>query len=172
MPNSGRDNLPRVVTRLSREAVLERLETAAKRGRLPGFARGGSGALFVAAAPSTPFDHELVASASAGGEDTTLEFRLRLAWRAPAITGAALVVSVWPGVHFVDQLLPASWGWVSTHVYWWYLPLSLLSLLWWPAALRRSRSAARASAREVVARIAAMLDARIEADEACGTCTT
>jgi hypothetical protein len=154
--------LPSLVTPLDPGRVLETLETASKRGRLPGFVRGRSDPLFRAAAFATPFDHELIASASTAGGSTRLTFRLRMLPRAPALFGLALIVSVWPGVHLVDQLLPASWGWISTHVYWWYLPLAILALLAWPAAARKSRTEAVASARETIARLAVELEARLE----------
>lgn len=155
--------LPSLLTPLGPDAVLQRLHTASRRGRLPGFAPGQSDPLFRAAAFATPFDHELLASASPTPDGLRLTFRLRMLPRMPVIFAAALAASVWPGVHLVDQLIPVSWGWVSTHVYWWYLPLALLALLAWPAAVRRSRAAARASALDAITRIAAELDARIEA---------
>lgn len=154
--------LPTVVVSSAPDSVLDRLETASKRGRLPGFARGGVGSFFRASAFAAPFDHELLASHEATSDGTRLSFRVRMLPRMPAVFAVLLVVSAWPGVHFVDQLLPASWGWISANVYWWYLPLAVLALLSFPRAVTKSRAAARASAREMIEKIAAELDARIE----------
>jgi len=162
-PHDDHAPLPTLVAALPPGAIVDRLETASKRGRLAGFARGGTGPLFRCAAFASPFDHELIASGTPSPGGTRLTFRVRMLPRMPAIFAALLVVSVWPGVHFVDQLLPASWGWVSEHVYWWYLPLALLALLAFPRAVKRSRAAAMGSAHEMIVKVAAELGAHVEA---------
>ncbi|MCH7791250.1 MAG: hypothetical protein IID31_03080, partial [Planctomycetes bacterium] len=53
-------------TRLSADEILHRVGTLSQRGRLPGFAGGRDGVLFVAMAFGRPFDRTLEARAVAG----------------------------------------------------------------------------------------------------------
>jgi hypothetical protein len=153
--------LPVVATGLAAEQVLERLGKASRRGRLPGFAAGGHGALFSVAAHGSPFDADLVARyrvLASGGE---LGFEVRFKRVMPGIFVAALVVSAWPGVYFMDELiamyLRELWRpWVT---YYWYLPLTILPLPWvWRAVMRKSLTTTRASALEAIGKVAAEID--------------
>jgi hypothetical protein len=163
--------LPSVRVELSLEQVVERLRTASRRGRLPGFRAGGDeGALFAVAAHGHPFDADLLGSytqaSGGGGSGGVLRFSLRFHRRMPIIFAVVLLVTVWPGVYFMDELiaqyLPDWWRpWVT---YWWYLPLTILPLPWaWRTLMRRSRATTSASAHEAIQKIAAETGGRIEA---------
>jgi hypothetical protein len=154
-PIPGGD-LPLVRTDLAPAEVLARLETLSRRGRLPGFQRGGRG-LFSVEAHGHPFDAELIAEAvpanPRGGE---LRFRLRMRRRMPAVFAVVLLATIWPGVYFMDELMPGEWGWISRTVYWWYLPITALPIPWiWRGLMRKSRSSNRSEAEEAIRKIAA-----------------
>jgi hypothetical protein len=155
--------MPSVATDLTPEAVLERLQTASRRGRLPGFrgCEAAGGCLFIVAAHGYPFDADLLAAAEPG----RLRFRLRMHRRMPVLFAVVLLATIWPGVYFMDELiaqfLPRLWRpWVT---YWWYLPLTILPLPWvWKSLLRRSTTSTTASAHEAIRKIAAELGGRVE----------
>lgn len=154
-------SLPGVRTALDPAKVRERLSAASRRGRLPGYQPGQSDPLFLVAAFGHPFDGELAANARRDASGTLLEFALRLGRRAPAVFAAALVLTVWPGVYFMDQLmiqfLPGARDAVPTA--WWYLPLTVLPSPWaWALAIRKSRRSARDSAEAAIRKIAFELD--------------
>jgi hypothetical protein len=153
-----RSPLPSVLSPLSGTELVARLETASKRGRLAGFARAGGG--FEVSAFATPFDHALDARLSPADGGTRVEFSLRMFRKMPVIASVVTAATVWPGVHFVDQLIPGRWGWIPT--WWWYVPLSVLPLPWAArTALRRSRATAHASALDMIGKIAAESDGRV-----------
>jgi hypothetical protein len=183
-PDNSGHPLPTIHTPLSQSQVLGRLLTAAKRGRLPGYEPGGHGGLFSMAAHGHPFDAILIATyeplpengdrearregeggagrqgephaATPGGR---LVFRSRLNRKLPAIFAIVLLATVWPGVHFMDQLIPGEWGWIPT--WWWYLPVTALPLPWvWRGLMKRSRGSIDRSAREMIGRIAREIDGR------------
>jgi len=160
-PPHANGALPAVRTTLAPEEILDRLDRTARRGRLPGFQRGGRG-LFSVEAHGYPFDAELIArEAPAGGQGRDLRFRVRMRRRLPLLFALVLAATVWPGVYFMDQLIPGEWGLPATWM--WYLPLTILPLPWvWAALLRRSRQSNRAAAREAVRRIGAELGAPVD----------
>jgi hypothetical protein len=151
-----------VVTALARGEILERLRTASKRGRLPGFREGTGQDCFVVAAHGHPFDADLIAACTdAPGNATRLEFRTRLRRKLPWVFAVILAATVWPGVHFMDGLIPARWGWIPT--WWWYMPVTALPLPWvWAGLMKKSRASIRAAAEEAVRGIAAELGGRVE----------
>ncbi len=154
--HSAEERLPSVKVSLGRDAVIDRLRTASKRGRLPGFEAPASGTDFCVAAHGNPFDALLAGTI----EHDAIRFELRPLHKLPAIFAIILVATVWPGVYFMDALIPGEWGWIPT--WWWYLPITVLPIPWvWRSARRRSRAATLASAHEAIARIAKELDAQV-----------
>lgn len=156
--------LPAVVTTLGPEEVLERLETAAKRGRLPGFVKLGGPGRFSVEVHGHPFEARMTAEAlpkpAGGGE---LRFQVRMDRRMPAIFAVVLVLTVWPGVYFMDQLIPGEWGFLKT--WWWYLPLTVLPTPWiWRGLMRRSRVSNRAEAEAAIRTIAKETDGAVRGD--------
>lgn len=151
--------LPAVETDLTADQALERLEVASRRGRLPGFARGGQGGLFSVAAFGHPFDKVLIATSEPAGAGVRLKFRAKLPMKGPALFAAALAFSVWPGVRIMDHLIPVGWGWIPT--WWWYLPLTIIPIPWaWRAVMRRTNAAAHESALKQIAQIASEVGGR------------
>jgi hypothetical protein len=158
--------LPAVVTPLSRGEILKRLETASRRGRLPGFRAGEGEECFIVAAHGHPFDADLIArcgqvEGGAEGGGTRLTFETRMHRRLPAVFVVILVATVWPGVHFMDGLIPAAWGWIPT--WWWYVPVTALPLPWvWAGLMKKSRASIGAAAEEAVKGIAGEVAGRLE----------
>jgi hypothetical protein len=148
-----------VVTTASRSDILERLGTASRRGRLPGYTAGGGGGLFSVAAHGHPFDGLLTGRyvPGDGGQPGRMVFELRLLPKLPAIFAIVLILSIWPGVWFTDELiaqyLPGLWRpWVT---YYWYLPLTVIPLPWaWASLMRKSRDSTRQAALEAIEKIA------------------
>lgn len=146
-----------VETELTSDQVVERLGTASRRGRLPGYEAGHrSGALFRVAAFGHPVDADLLGWMREG----RIEFTLRLPRRLATILGFTLVMTVWPGVYFMDQLmiqlLPSVRDAVATWV--WYLPVAVLPIPWvWRSVMERARRTTRESAVEVIEKIAGEL---------------
>jgi len=159
-PESASSSLPRVATSLAAEQVLDRLQTASKRGRMAGFEKGNGG-LFTVAAHGVPFDGVLVADL----RDGRLRFSVRMSKKLPAIFAAVLVFTIWPGVYFMDELIavftPSLWRpWIT---YYWYLPITIVPIPWvWRGLMRKSRTSMHASAMDMIKKIAAEIDGTIE----------
>jgi len=151
------DRLPSVRFSLSGAEVLERLRTASKRGRLAGFEAGQAETGFIVAAHGNPFDAQLHGRIDGG----FVRFDLKPLHRLPIIFAIILIATVWPGVHFMDALIPGEWGWIPT--WWWYLPVTALPIPWvWRNMQRRSRAAVLASAQEAIRKIAKEVDGTVE----------
>tara|TARA_R110000782_G_scaffold57258_1_gene119505 strand:+ start:10666 stop:11181 length:516 start_codon:yes stop_codon:yes gene_type:complete len=154
--------IPDIESGLSREEVVSRLEQLSKRGKLPGFERGGGGsdgpdASF--AAHGTPFEGRVGVRV---GPDR-VRFALQMPRKWAVIFGVVLALTVWPGLPITDGFMHGFvWyerltsGWFDTWV--WYLPLTII-----PApfavrtAVRRSRATAMEHATETVERLRPVL---------------
>ena len=159
----GAGDLAVIRTRLSAEEILECVGKVSQRGRLPGFAGGRGGVLFMATAFGRPFDRVLEARAVMRPDGTELRFTSRLMrgllWAFIALTA----VSIWPGVWLTDSLLRTYFDWYRFATWMWYLPVSVLPLPWAVRAIaRRSETAAAESARELIDRICAAIDGHTE----------
>jgi hypothetical protein len=152
--------LPRIATLLSAEQVVERLRTASKRGRLPGF-QAGNGALFSVAAHGYPFDGVLRGDM----RDGHLEFSLEMLKKLPIIFAIVILLTIWPGSYFMDELvaqvLPSLWRpWIT---YYWYIPVTVLPIPWmWRGLMRKSRTTMDAAAREAIRKIAGEVEGTFE----------
>jgi hypothetical protein len=154
--------LPSVVTELSAEDVVKRLDVASRRGRLAGFERGAGDVLFTVAAHGHPFDGVVSARYVAAGAGGRLTFETRMLRKLPVIFAVVLVATVWPGVHFMDQLIPGEWGWIPT--WWWYIPVTALPIPFaWRKLMARSRASIAEAAREAVGKVAIEIGGRVEA---------
>src|ERR1043165_9844755 len=142
--------LPSIATQLDAAQIRERLLTASKRGRLPGY-RGEPG-LFSVSAHGHPFDGELLGEL----RDGRIEFRIRMLRKLPIIFAVVIVLTIWPGVYLTDQLIPGQWGWIPT--WWWYLPVTIIPTPWmWRNLMGKSKRTMDGSAREGIQKIAAEL---------------
>lgn len=152
--------LPTLKVELSPEQIAEKLDTAARRGKLAGFDRQGPG-LFSVEAFGQPFDHQLIATGEQADGKTTLRFESKMLLKMPVIFAVVLLTTVWPGVYFMDQLIPGEWGWIPT--WWWYLPMAALPLPWvWRSLLRKSNAVAHASSLEMIEKVAGELQVTME----------
>lgn len=158
--------LPRVDVLLSPVEIVARLETAARRGRLPGFHRAGaegrgggtSDALFVLTDFGTPFESVLEGLARAQGAGCVLTFRTRLKPLMPWVFTLMLVASVWPGVWLTDSLIRTYFPSYDIATWKWYIPLTapFVPLAIW-SAVKRSRAAGHAAAEELIRKIQGLL---------------
>lgn len=142
------DGLADIRVSLTKDQVLDRLGQAARRGKLPEFARGGpENALFRASALGHPFDRDLLGWAEPDGDGVRLRFGVHWRKKAPIIYIAALILTVEPGRYFLDVMIPGSWGWGS--IWWWYYPLTIISIpFMWLSFVRKSRKSTMETARE------------------------
>lgn len=136
----------------SPDEIRQRLDIAARRGRIPGLHPGTGDRLFHVDGCGTPFDHHLTATWTPADRGTRVSFTLERQRRVPLIFAAALAATVWPGVYFMDQLIPGEWNWIRTE--YWYLPLTILPIPWfWRATARKSRQIAMEDAHSIVAKV-------------------
>lgn len=164
--------LPTLDVPSSPDEIVARLDTASRRGRLPGFHARPEGALFQTDAWGTPFDSDLFASAAARDAGTRLNFDVRLRRRLPSIYALLLVLTVWPGAPLTDSLFRMWFDWYyrltqldffragsfEWFTYAWYIPFCVLPLpFMWKGWMRRSRATARVSGLEMIAKIAGEL---------------
>lgn len=141
---------------LAPEAVVERLRTASKRGRLPGFHEAPGG--FRLEVFGIPWERELVGRVGAVGGGSEVRLTRRDKPVMPVLWAAILVLSVWPGVLLVDTFIPSSWGWLGTHVWQWYIPFTVVTNAWtWWWAVKKTNQTTAASAAEAVDRLAKAL---------------
>ena len=142
--------LPRVSAPLAPPDVIAALDRAARRGELPGFEPTGEAAFRVDVF-GAPFDRALEARVAPSGDGAAITFAPRLLRKAPLVLLLSVVLTLWPGIIFVDILVPASWWPTWT----WYVPLVVLpTLLMAPGMWRKSETAAAAHAREQIGKIA------------------
>ncbi|MGP1345723.1 MAG: hypothetical protein ACTS3F_03535 [Phycisphaerales bacterium] len=163
------------------DGVVGALETASRRGKLPGFrslppppepgARRVCCDVF-----GSPYDRDLIITIlparahqegarhadPAAPTGSTLRFESRLRRKFPAAVAIVMALAIWPGVWMTDSLLVSyfSWypraGWVTPA---WYIPLTLLAIpaLW--KQYRKSESGAAVEAASVVDKIARLVNA-------------
>ena len=159
---------------MNADAIVARLDEAARRGKLPGFSAarsgcgdGAGGTRFTITDFGSPFESVRVATAVRADSDTRLSFQVRLKPLMPVVFAAVLVVTVWPGVWLTDSLLRTYSSWYMSLPDWstyaWYLPLTVpFCPPAFLAAVRKSRAAAAMEAQELAAKVASLLGARTE----------
>jgi hypothetical protein len=141
--------------------VVELLDEAARRGKLPEFEATGDGA-FSLLAYGTPFDAELRGEARADGAGAVVSFALRLHRRMPIIYAIVLVLTVEPGRYFADEFLATFWPSLHGHIptWWWWYPITIIPIPWlWRGWMRKSRRSTRESAMERIEQIQSILGA-------------
>ncbi len=152
---ASRWRLPIVRTTRSRDEVLGALESASRRGKLPGFARGTGPVLFRVDAFGHPFEYRLEALAEQGTNgELTLRFRPVMASRVPMIFAAVIAVTIWPGVWVTDSMLRTYFSWYEYATWMWYLPLTIVPVpLMLRGMIRRSRAESHAAAMDLIDRV-------------------
>lgn len=148
--------LPTVDVQMTPEAIIERLGTASRRGRLAGFEKGGQeGSLFEVLAFGAQFDGIVAAVAAPFAGGTRLTFSTRMKRRMPIIWCVILLATVWPGVELTDSFLANfefARNWWPT--WWWYMPLTVPFVPWgiW-SPIKKSRAAISVSAVEMIEKV-------------------
>ena len=151
--------LPALQSPGSPAEIQAKLETAARRGRLAGFKSTGPQS-FVCDAFGQPFESDLCAELAPDGAATRLTFRVKLRPMIPWAFAIGSILSVWPGVWLTDSLMLTYFPSFTARVptWWWYLPLTVIPLPWFAVtSMRKSRLTARASAMEMIGKIAGEL---------------
>lgn len=152
---------PPLTVPLAPEAILARLDTLARRGKLGDFHAAPAPNIFAITAYGEPFDHHLTAAATQADGSTTITYALSILKRMPTIAAIVIALSIWPGVWLTHSMVvtyfesyPSS-IWITCA---WYLPLSALPVPWmWVRMIRKSRAAAEKHATELAAAIATEL---------------
>jgi hypothetical protein len=154
--------LPWLTTSMDREAVLRRLDAAARRGKLAGFEPRQAPDLFEVEAYSEPFDHRLIATPEQHGGELRLKLRMEMLKKKLLTFAVVILFSIWPGLPLTHSMLLTYFSWYHYETWVtaaWYLPLTVVPLPWmlrnW---LRKSKAEAQASAREQVLRLKDLLD--------------
>lgn len=162
-PSLPAAKLPGVVAPQPPADALEKLETAARRGRLAGYIKL-SAQTFRCDAFGQPFESELLGTITPHEGGSTLSFGVKLRPMLPWIFAVVSVLTVWPGVWLTDSLMLTYFPSFTERVptAWWYLPITILPL---PFAgfstLRKSRRTGLASAHEMVQKVATELGGRV-----------
>lgn len=150
--------LPVVRTALDHDQILARLEALARRGKLPGWRARPPDGLFEVACFGEPFDRRLVATAAAAGPGTELGFRAPLLLKTPLIMGVVTALTIWPGEWLTHSMLTTYFSWYTISTWWWYIPLTVVPLVWMvPRMVRKSEAVCRQSAGEQIAAIESAL---------------
>ncbi len=146
-----------LVVDLDVNEIQRRLDLAARRGRVPGLHVGSHPTLFYVDGCGTPFEHHLVATGSPAEGGIRIRFSLKRLKRVPLIFAVVLVLTIWPGVYFMDQLIPGEWNWIKTE--YWYLPLAILPIPWfWRSTARKSEAIAVEDCSAIVQKIRSELE--------------
>lgn len=168
-PDTPALDLPGVLrVSVHRDEAIWKLEVMSRRGRLPGFRRTLTGC--AVAAHGNPFDKVMLLNAAdSEGKGAVFTPQLLLERRMPVITLIIFIATVWPGVLLADSFmrlhLPFYEQWTTNGLktWWWYVPLTILSLVWaWFAAMHKTNRTAAAAARETLKKIAEELQGTIE----------
>ncbi|HLP83451.1 MAG TPA: hypothetical protein VK157_03810 [Phycisphaerales bacterium] len=146
-----------IATTSGMPVVLEKAQQLARKGKLPGFARTAAGFSFTGF--GEPFDYVIEARTSDGG----VSFHAAMHRKLPLIFAVIIVLSIWPGSWLTDSMLRSyfeSYNFAAWVTYAWYIPLTVLPLLWMiPRMLRKSRQSAYAHACEQIETLRAALSA-------------
>jgi hypothetical protein len=98
----------------------------------------------------------------AAGPQARVTFRLQLLRKMPFIFAVVLVLTLWPGLPLTQSMLVtyfSRYRWSEVITAAWYVPLTVLPVLWWlPRAVRKSRAEAAMAAKEQIIRLKELLD--------------
>ncbi len=148
---------------------MGRLDTAARRGKLPGFSSGagiGGETTFTISDFGSPFESLVACRTLQADLGSRVEIGSpRLKPLLPWVFGLILGLSVWPGSWLTDSMLRSYSDWYGAQAWWityaWYLPLTVpfcpMAML---SAVRKSRAAAAAEVGGLVERVAAAVNGR------------
>jgi len=152
-------------------SLIAKLDAAARRGKLPGFApaAGGTGTRFELADFGAPFESRLSGAAIDGITPGTARIRFdrpRLKPLLPWVFALILASTIWPGAWLTDSMLRSYSNWYASRPDWvtyaWYLPLTVpfcpMAML---SALRKSRASGAAEIPPLLDMVAAAVGGRV-----------
>ncbi len=151
------------------DEVIQQLDTAARRGKLPGFTpvQGNLARKFSMADFGSPFesclDGEIIPTSS-GSKIRLAAPRLKPLF--PWVFALLLAATVWPGSWLTDSMIRTYWDWYSARPDWvtyaWYIPLTLpFCPFAMRSALKKSRAGAAAEMPDLIQKISAASGGRI-----------
>lgn len=157
---------------MHRDEAIWKLEVMSRRGRLPGFRKTLTGC--GVAAHGKPFDMVMyLDGVEREGGQAAFTTRLLLERRVPAIAAVIFVLTVFPGVLLTDSFMRlhldfyGRWTNDGLQTWWWYIPLSVVSLVWaWFSAIAKSKKSGAESGEQALAKIAAELGGTVVTDGA------
>lgn len=153
---------------MHRDEAIWKLEVMSRRGRLPGFRKTLSGC--GVSAHGRPFDMMMyLDGVDRDGGQAAFTTRLELERRVPTIAAVIFLLTIFPGVLLTDSFMRlhldfySRWTNEGLETWWWYIPLSVVSLVWaWFSAIKKSRQTGMASAEEALAKISAELGGAVK----------
>lgn len=147
-------------TSFSPSEIREKLDAAARKGRMPGLNLDSKRGLLEIRDFGQPFESVLVAKLEERDTDQSIRFSTHIRPVFPTVFAIMLLISIWPGIYLVDSMLVHYFSWYSIPTWWWYLPLTVPTSPWmfW-SALKKSRASAAEDARTLIAKVAAELHA-------------
>jgi len=138
-------------------AVLDVLDKAARKGRLPGLDVDREARTFTMTDFGKPFESVLTGTVTddAGAGSSTVRFGIRMKRMLPIVFAVILIATVWPGLPLTDSMLKMYFSSYHIETWWWYLPLTVPFVpLAWRKAMRGSRETGKTEAAELVEKIA------------------
>lgn len=151
--------LPSLQVPLAAGDILAKLETAARRGRLAGFARIDDRS-FKCDAYGQPFESDLLAQILPDATGSRIGFRVKMRPMMPWIFVVVSILAIWPGVWLTDSMMLTYFPSFTTKVptWWWYMPLTILPLPFAAvSSMKKSRRTAIESAHEMIGKVAGEL---------------
>ena len=164
--------LPVLRTALEGGEILDRLDKASRRGKMPGFHRQTPDrpGLFWLEVFGKFFDRRLTARLEPApeGDQRLIRFSMRSKRWPIWVFWVVVAITIWPGVVLTDSLLATYFSWYPRE-FWvtcvWYLPLAIVPVPWmWKAAWGQSSAIADAEARQLIAKVAQHLGASVQGE--------
>ena len=153
---------PSLRTPLAPDAVLESLDRASRKGKLPGLRLDRAAHTFALSDFGRPFESVLtgtIAPDAPPAAGSRIHLHSRVKPTLPIIYAVILVVTIWPGILLTDSMLKLYFSWYTIPTWWWYLPLTVPFSPWaWWKAWKQSRTSAAVEGAELVSTLTATLD--------------
>lgn len=161
-PAAGGALPPSLRTPLAPDAVLESLDRASRKGKLPGLRLDRAARSFSLSDFGRPFESVLtgtIAPDSPTAAGSRIHLNSRVKPTLPIIYAVILVVTIWPGILLTDSMLKLYFSWYTIPTWWWYLPLTVPFSPWaWWKAWKQSKASAAVEGAELVSTLTATLD--------------
>ncbi|MBC7773049.1 MAG: hypothetical protein H7210_11175 [Pyrinomonadaceae bacterium] len=152
---AARAALPVLHSGLTPQGVMEALDTAARKGKVPGLSSEAGKRMFRVVDFGKPFESRLIGVIDEvqgmPGTASRISFTIRMKMLMPVIFAVMLIASVWPGILLTDSMLKLYFSWYTIPTWWWYLPLTVPFVPFaFLKAWKTSIASGRAEAAEIV----------------------